>query len=291
MDYSTVVPVSLNREWEQVKFALRQSIGDAHFDAWFPSARLDEIKSNTTTVYISVANPHLVHRINTCYLEEIHSIWRQLRTDVVVNVFWRDPAQGKKIFDPEAHEHRRRKVDLFSFIPEDKTKRPPPAPKRREQPQEKPTATVDRTAVRPFAKQRQPAEISSPDKSSLEEAKIMVFNSLTKVEGRITLMLCQSFVMKAYGVGVDELESSSSRRHILVPRQVAIYLCKKLTPFSQPEIGKHFGGRDRLVVATAIRRVESLCSSDKDFNDLITSYIDHFETCLEFSKRSIVEAP
>ncbi|MGH6980494.1 MAG: helix-turn-helix domain-containing protein, partial [Stellaceae bacterium] len=57
--------------------------------------------------------------------------------------------------------------------------------------------------------------------------------------------------------------SARRAREIARPRQVAMYLCKMLTPRSLPEIGKKFGGRDHTTVIHAIRRIEELSVADK----------------------------
>ena len=45
-----------------------------------------------------------------------------------------------------------------------------------------------------------------------------------------------------------------------------MYLARKLTTRSLPEIGRRFGGRDHTTVLHACRRVEALCAEDKDFS-------------------------
>ena len=42
------------------------------------------------------------------------------------------------------------------------------------------------------------------------------------------------------------------------PRQAAMWLAKKLTTRSLPDIGRRFGGRDHTTVLHAVRRIEAL---------------------------------
>ena len=44
-----------------------------------------------------------------------------------------------------------------------------------------------------------------------------------------------------------------------------MYLSKKLTPRSLPEIGRKFGGRDHTTVMHAVKRVEELRAIDRQF--------------------------
>ena len=53
--------------------------------------------------------------------------------------------------------------------------------------------------------------------------------------------------------------------HIARPRQVAMYLSKKLTTKSLPDIGRKFTGRDHTTVIHAIKKVEELMAADKKF--------------------------
>jgi chromosomal replication initiator protein len=46
-----------------------------------------------------------------------------------------------------------------------------------------------------------------------------------------------------------------------------MYLCKKLTPRSLPEIGRKFGGRDHTTVMHAVRKIDELIDGDISFAD------------------------
>lgn len=64
-------------------------------------------------------------------------------------------------------------------------------------------------------------------------------------------------VARHYKVRVSDMESARRPRLLVRPRQVAMYLCKRMTLHSLPEIGRAFGGRDHTTVLHAVRRVES----------------------------------
>ena len=71
--------------------------------------------------------------------------------------------------------------------------------------------------------------------------------------------------------GVEKIDLLSQRRTtaIIVPRQVAVYLCKKLTLHSYPVIAKRFGGRDHTTALSAVRRVQTLMDRDREFADKV----------------------
>ncbi len=69
-------------------------------------------------------------------------------------------------------------------------------------------------------------------------------------------------VGRHYSVPRADLLSPRRARSIVRPRQVGMYLAKKLTPRSLPEIGRRFGGRDHSTVLHAVRKIETLIKTD-----------------------------
>jgi chromosomal replication initiator protein len=67
-----------------------------------------------------------------------------------------------------------------------------------------------------------------------------------------------------FGVRLQDLLSRKRSRSISHPRQIAMYLARKLTPLSLEEIGMHFGGRDHSTVLHAERTIESTRASDRE---------------------------
>ncbi|MFV1874644.1 MULTISPECIES: chromosomal replication initiator protein DnaA [Nioella] len=65
-----------------------------------------------------------------------------------------------------------------------------------------------------------------------------------------------------YHLRQSDLMSPSRARNIARPRQMAMYLCKKLTTRSLPEIGRKFGGRDHTTILHGVRKIEELISVD-----------------------------
>ena len=75
---------------------------------------------------------------------------------------------------------------------------------------------------------------------------------------------------------IDDLISSRRIRTFARPRQVAMYLTKKLTTRSLPEIGRKFGGRDHTTVIHAVKKIEELKQNNPKFDEdinLITQMI------------------
>lgn len=84
---------------------------------------------------------------------------------------------------------------------------------------------------------------------------------------RVTIDEIQRKVAEHYGLKLADLFSERRARAVARPRQVAMFLCKKLTPRSLPEIGRKFGGRDHTTVMHAVRKIEELMAEDASFKD------------------------
>ena len=92
----------------------------------------------------------------------------------------------------------------------------------------------------------------------------------------VTIDTLQEFVARHYQMRVSELKSRNSSRAVALPRQVAMYLCKRLTNASLPQIGKSFGGKHHTTVIHSVRTIENRRKNDRAFNDLIAGFIDSF---------------
>jgi chromosomal replication initiator protein len=88
----------------------------------------------------------------------------------------------------------------------------------------------------------------------------------------ITIEIIQKRVADYYGLKLVDLKSRNNAKSISLPRQIAMYLCKTLTPASLPEIGRSFGGKHHSTVIHSIRKVEDLKKKDRDFNNLVNGF-------------------
>lgn len=82
----------------------------------------------------------------------------------------------------------------------------------------------------------------------------------------------QQAVSAEFGVRLIEMESD--RRAAARPRQVAMYLCRRLTPLSLPAIGRKFGDRDHTTVMHACRVVSVRLATDRDIAAAVERLLD-----------------
>lgn len=76
------------------------------------------------------------------------------------------------------------------------------------------------------------------------------------VASRPTVERIARRVSRYYRVEARQLQSRRRYANVLMPRQVSMYLARRLTPLSLGEIGAYFGGRDHTTVLHACRKVE-----------------------------------
>ena len=79
-------------------------------------------------------------------------------------------------------------------------------------------------------------------------------------------------VAKHYGLKVSEIKSRSNSRQVAFPRQVAMYLCKRLTELSYPEIGKLFNDKHHSTVMYSVAKIEELRESDRDLDRALQTF-------------------
>jgi len=112
---------------------------------------------------------------------------------------------------------------------------------------------------------------------NLEFAQATLGDVLRGGTKRITIDEIQRAVSAHYDLKPVDLVSA--RRAVVVarPRQIAMYLAKRLTTRSLPEIGRKFGGRDHSTVIHAVRRIEELRGSDNEIDGAVRSLIRQLE--------------
>ena len=80
-----------------------------------------------------------------------------------------------------------------------------------------------------------------------------------------TIHAIQSVVARRFGVTIIDLLSRRRARAVARPRQVAMWLARKMTLNSLPEIGRAFAHRDHTTVMHAIAVIDRLMEADRVF--------------------------
>jgi chromosomal replication initiator protein DnaA len=91
----------------------------------------------------------------------------------------------------------------------------------------------------------------------------------TRRRQNITIEKIISHVCKYYSLQTDDLTGKKRPKNIALPRQIAMYLCRRITDASLPKIGLSFGGRDHTTVIHAYEKIEKMRKEDKSFDSLM----------------------
>lgn len=85
----------------------------------------------------------------------------------------------------------------------------------------------------------------------------------------ITAEYIQEVVAAYFHLKPDELKSSKRTRNIAYPRQIAMYLCRKLTDLSLPKIGEKFGGRDHTTIIHGFEKISREQQTDIELTQML----------------------
>lgn len=99
-----------------------------------------------------------------------------------------------------------------------------------------------------------------------EALKDIISNKQSK---QVTIDLIQDVVSNYFNLKVDDLKSSRRTRNVAFPRQIAMYLSRKLTDMSLPKIGEEFGGRDHTTVIHAYEKISSNLKVDESLQNAV----------------------
>ena len=80
----------------------------------------------------------------------------------------------------------------------------------------------------------------------------------------------QNIVSNYFNIPLSDMLSQRRSRPLARPRQIAMYLAKKMTTRSLPEIGRRFANRDHTTVIHAVKTINRLSEQDDEMKKNIT---------------------
>lgn len=139
-------------------------------------------------------------------------------------------------------------------------------------------ADIDSKAVKDYGidlkRKHKPVEVVAPEIVPIVEEIIpltqmkLVWNILDIIERRENKAPpnfhkhIKRIVAVSFNKTVMDLESRRRNKDDVIPRHVAIYFCRTLTPKSLPEIGRIFGGIDHSSTLHAVRKMPERMKAD-----------------------------
>jgi len=111
---------------------------------------------------------------------------------------------------------------------------------------------------------------------SLSMAKQVLKDMVKETIKTISVDMVQKEVAAYYSVAIADLKNKKRNKNVVLPRQMAMYLTRKLTAHSLPEIGAAFGGKDHTTVLHAYKKMEKDAMSKPD----VKKSIDYLNSIL-----------
>ena len=89
----------------------------------------------------------------------------------------------------------------------------------------------------------------------------------------------QNIVADYYKINIDDMKSKKRTSNIAFPRQVAMYLSRKLTDESFPRIGIEFGGKDHSTIIHACDKIEEEMTKNDNLKIVINTLQEKIKKC------------
>lgn len=128
-------------------------------------------------------------------------------------------------------------------------------------------AAAQRAKQQPAPSKSEPVIALAPSNlTPIPEGAIQVPWSDEIIPFSVTVHKIQKAVIKEYRtLTMVDMRSSRRDKNTVRPRQIAMYLAKKMTGKSLPGIGRDFGGRDHTTVCHAIKTIGNMMNQDPEF--------------------------
>jgi chromosomal replication initiator protein len=107
---------------------------------------------------------------------------------------------------------------------------------------------------------------------SVELARETLRDILGRDENRAIPSEILKTVASHYGLRLSDLKAKTNAKPIAFPRQVAMYLCRRLTGLSYPEIGRLFNDKHHSTVMHSVEKITKLVEDDPDFRKVIEGF-------------------
>lgn len=108
-------------------------------------------------------------------------------------------------------------------------------------------------------------------------ARIVLRNIVADGKKVVSPDLIIKAVAKYFNLKPSLLKSKNNSKYIVEPRQIAMYICKELTNYSLPQIGKEFGNKHHTTVMHSTQKVEHAMRENKDFHSVIHRIISSID--------------
>ncbi|MDR1494506.1 MAG: chromosomal replication initiator protein DnaA [Rickettsiales bacterium] len=109
------------------------------------------------------------------------------------------------------------------------------------------------------------------DKGSVED---ILVDSMNQSRAAITIENIQERVAECFNISLTDLKSKKRTKNLIIPRHVAMYISKKLTPGSFKDIAKKFGGKSHGTAIHGINNVKRLIETSPEISALVSKLLN-----------------
>ncbi|QQR82019.1 MAG: chromosomal replication initiator protein DnaA [Deltaproteobacteria bacterium] len=106
---------------------------------------------------------------------------------------------------------------------------------------------------------------------SVDYTRDVLKDVLGSVDRVLTVEQIQKGVAEYYKIKLGDLTGKRRIKSLALPRQIAMYLCRKHIKSSFPEIGEKFGGKDHTTVLHACNKIQNALQDDNRLKEQVTS--------------------
>ena len=117
----------------------------------------------------------------------------------------------------------------------------------------------------------------SGQRITCELAREVLRDIFTVRRGTPSIEEITRLVTEHFGVKLSELQSKKRTNAVAYPRQIAMFLARKITRHSLEEIGGYFGGRDHSTVLYAVEKISTLVSQDHECKQVIDEFMEQLQ--------------
>ncbi len=109
--------------------------------------------------------------------------------------------------------------------------------------------------------------------------KEVIKNLLKNVQDRsLSIEEITKTVSATFNIKLSDLKSQKKNKNLILPRQITMYLARKLTNRSFPDIGSKIGGRDHSTVIYSINKVKNALEKDPSVRRVVEEIEDKLRT-------------
>lgn len=108
---------------------------------------------------------------------------------------------------------------------------------------------------------------------TLDFTKEVLKDFLKLEEKEVTPEEIIKHVARFFNIRSSDIKSKKKSSSVVLPRQIAMYIMRKRTKLSLPEIGHHFGGRDHSTVIYSLNKIEKMVQDEKKIKEIVESIL------------------